>query len=100
MERNSVSVPPPPPASKTATPPEPGCSLKGDLEVEVESLLHRQTAASLRKDAQWDEQSTDRGGAEEELEMTEGADNVEFCGNSDLYYAMTGNLGVVPLIDK
>ena len=34
------------------------------------------------------------------LEITEGEDNMGLCGNSGLCYAMTGNLNVVPLIDK
>ena len=89
MESNWVS------ASKTATPPEPECSLKEELEEEE----HWQVTASLREDVHWVEQSTD-GEESEESEMTEGEDNVELCGNSGLYYAMTSNFNVVPLIDK
>ena len=46
----------------------------------------------------WDEASTDGEESEEELEMTEGEDNVELDGNSGLYCAKTGD--VVPLIDR
>ena len=60
--------------SVTATPPEP--------EEEEESLLHWQTAASLRGDVHWDEQSPDGEESEEGLGVTEGGDVVKLCGNS------------------
>lgn len=78
IERNSVSVPPPSPASKTTTPPDPGYSLKEELEGGEESFLHCQTASGLRADVHWDEQSTDGKESEEELEMARAEDNVEF----------------------
>ena len=56
--------------------------------------------ASLRADVLWNEQSTGGEESEEESEITEGEDNVEFGGNSGIYYAMTGELNVVQLSDK
>ena len=46
-----------------------------------------QTAA--RAEAHWDEAGTDGEESEEDLEITEGEDNVEFDGNSGLHYSMT-----------
>lgn len=40
------------------------------------------------------------GRSQNELEMTESDGNVELCGSSGPYYAMTGNLNVVLLIGK
>ena len=48
-----------------------------------------------RAEVRRDEASTNGEESEEELEMTEGEDNVELGGNSGLYYATTGD--VVPL---
>ena len=81
MERNPA--PPPPPASETVALPE-----AEELEEVEESL-------PARAEVYWDEAGTDGEEAEEELEMTEGEDNVELGGNSGLYSAMTGD--VVPL---
>ena len=64
-----------------------------ELGGEEGSLLNLQTAtATARAEIHWDEASTYGGKSEEELEMTEGEDNVELSGNSGLYCAMTGNL--------
>ena len=78
--------PAPSPASETAV----GYHLEEELEEEEESL-------TARAEVHWDEASTDGEESEEELEMTEGEDNVELSGNSGFYCAMTGN--VVPLIE-
>ena len=87
MEKNPA--PPSPPASESETGALPGAE---ELEEVEESL-------PARAEVHWDEASTDGEESEEELEMTEGEDNVELHGsNSGLYYAMTGD--VVPLIDK
>ena len=86
MERNPA--PPPPPASESET-----AALPEDEELEeVEESL------PARAEVHWDKASTDEEESEEELEMTEGEDNVELGRNSGLYYAITGD--VVPLIDK
>ena len=45
-----------------------------------------------RAEVHCDEASTDGEESEEELEMTEGEDNVELGGNSGLYYAITGDV--------
>ena len=42
-------------------------------------------AATARGEIHWDEASTDGEELEEELEMTEGKENVELSGNSGLY---------------
>ena len=69
------------------------------LDEEEGSLLRPQTAAATsRAEVRWDEASTDEEESEEELEMTEGEDDVELSGNSDLYCAMTGD--VVSLIEQ
>ena len=61
-------------------------------------MLRPQTAAATaRAEVRWDEASTDEEESEEELEMTEGEDNVRLSGNLGLYCAMTCD--VVPLID-
>ena len=86
MERNLALPPPPASESETAALPE-----AEELEEVEESL-------PTRAEVHWDEASTDGEESEEELEMTEGEDNVELDGNSGLYYAMTGD--AVPLIDK
>ena len=45
-------------------------------------MLHPQTtAAAARAEVRWDGASTDDEESEEELEMTEGEDNVELSGN-------------------
>ena len=71
MERSSV--PPPLPASEpaSAAPPEAGYYLEEEVEdsEEEESL-------TARAEVHWDEASTD-GEVSEELEMTEGEDNME-----------------------
>ena len=85
MERNPAP-PPPLPASETAALPE-----AEELEEVEESL-------PARAEVHWDEASTEGEESEEELEMTEGEDNVELGGNLGLYYAITGD--VAPLIDK
>ena len=85
MERNTAP-PPPPPASETAALPE-----AEELEEVEESL-------PARVEVHWDEAITEGEESEEELEMTEGEDNVELGGNLGLYYAITGD--VAPLIDK
>ena len=47
-----------------------------------ESLLHLQTAAAIaRAEVHWDDASSDGEESEEELEMTEGEDNVKLSGN-------------------
>ena len=89
MERNSAT-PPPPSRLQHHRGLWPGYSL--ELGGEEESLLHPQTAAATaRGEVHWDEESTDGAESEEELEMTEGENNVELSGNSRLYCAMTGD---------
>ena len=62
-------------------------------------MLHPQTAAATaRGEVHWDEESTVGVESEEELEMTEGEDNVELSGKPGLHCAMTGDL--VALIDE
>ena len=72
-ERNSASLPLP--AFETATPPE---ALE-ELEEEEEFLMYLQPAT--RAEVYWDVASTDDEESEEELEMTEGEDNVKLSGN-------------------
>lgn len=60
-----------------------------ELEAVEESLLRSLTAATTaRTEVHWDEAGTN-GESEEELEMTEGEDNVELSGNSGPYCAVT-----------
>ena len=87
MEKNPA--PPSLPASESETAALP----------EAEELEEVEESLPARAEVHWDEASTDGEESEEELEMTEGKDNVELGGsNSGLYYAMTGD--VVPLTDK
>ena len=77
MERNpalstprTLPTPPPPPPSETTALPE---------AVEIEEV---EESLPARAEVHWDEASTDGEELEEELEMTEGEDNVELDGNS------------------
>ena len=86
MERETAALAPP----EDAHPPD-------DREPDEEEESWQMAA---RAKVDWDDASRDGEKSEEELEMTEGEDNVEFPvdGNSDLYYAMTDD--AISLIDN
>ena len=77
MERNPALPTPRTPPTPLPPPPSETTALPEAVELEgVEESL------PARAEVHWDEASTDGEESEEELEMTEGEDNVELDGNS------------------